>query len=44
MNAPCNTLTRKPYAANPHVRFDEGEGSSLDPSLLYFKPVFEASR
>ena len=31
MNAPCNRLSRKLYAGNPHVRFDEGEDSSLDP-------------
>jgi hypothetical protein len=28
-------LTRKPYAGNPHVRFDEGEGFLTEPSLLY---------
>ena len=31
MNAPCNMLTRKPYARNPHVRFEEGEGFISDP-------------
>ena len=31
MNASRNRLTRKPYAGNPHVRFEEGEGSLLDP-------------
>ncbi|MGE0761230.1 MAG: hypothetical protein AB7O38_29730, partial [Pirellulaceae bacterium] len=29
-------LLRKPYAGNPHVRFDEEEGSAHNrPSLLY---------
>ena len=27
VNAPCNKPTRKLDAGNPHVRFDEGEGS-----------------
>jgi hypothetical protein len=31
VNAPCNMLTRKPEAGNPHVRFDEGEDSLPDP-------------
>jgi hypothetical protein len=31
VNALCNTLTRKPYAGNPHVRFDEGEGFLRNP-------------
>ncbi|MGE0757707.1 MAG: hypothetical protein AB7O38_11825, partial [Pirellulaceae bacterium] len=32
-------LLRKPYAGNPHVRFDEEEGSAHNrPSLLYRPP------
>ena len=35
-------LSGKPYAGNPHVRFDEGEVASAKPrrgSLLYTSPV-----
>ena len=44
MNASRNNALRKPDAGNPHVRFDEGEGSQRSlpcafnpwlPSLLY---------
>ena len=31
MNAPCNMRARKPYAGNPHVRFEEGEGFTTNP-------------
>ena len=34
MNAPCNKPTRKLDAGNPHVRFDEGEGSYRTLSTL----------
>src|SRR5215469_2182720 len=34
VNASCNRLARKPYAGNPHVRFEEGEGSSRTLSTL----------
>jgi transposase len=35
VNAACNKPARKPDAGNPPVRFDEGEGSFIGPSLLY---------
>ena len=35
MNAPCNKPTRKLDAGNPHVRFDEGEGSYRTLSTLH---------
>src|SRR5260370_2562036 len=35
VNAACNKPTRKLDAGNPPVRFDEGEGSVIGPSLLY---------
>jgi len=44
VNAPCNRLSRKLYAGNPHVRFDEGEDSSrtlstlLRDSLIFLEP------
>jgi hypothetical protein len=31
VNAPCNMRARKPYAGNPHVRFEEGEGFTTNP-------------
>src|SRR5271166_3398742 len=31
----CNKPARKPDAGNPPVRFDEGEGPFIGPSLLY---------
>src|SRR5215468_7838464 len=34
VNASRNRLARKPYAGNPHVRFEEGEGSSRTLSTL----------
>ena len=36
MNAPCDKPARKPDAGNPLVRFDEGEGSVLDPLYSTF--------
>ena len=39
VNAPCNTLTRKPDAGNPHVRFEEGEDSLPDPLYSTAKTV-----
>jgi len=43
VNASRNRLARKPYAGNPHVRFEEGEGSSRTLStllqiLIFFGP------
>ncbi len=44
VNAPCNRLSRKLYAGNPHVRFDEKENSSrtlstlLRDSLIFLEP------
>src|ERR1700737_4083358 len=35
VNAACDKPARKPDAGNPPVRFDEGEGSFIGPSLLY---------
>ena len=39
VNAPYTRLTRKPYAGNPHVRFDEGEGFLRNP--LYSTEFFQ---
>ncbi len=39
MNASRDRLTRKPYAGNPHVRFEEGEGSLLDPLYSTENPL-----
>ena len=39
----CNKPARKPDAGNPPVRFDEGEGPFIGPSLLYsFVLVFSS--
>ena len=42
VNAPYTRLTRKPYAGNPHVRFDEGEGFLRNP--LYSTLVSSGER
>ena len=36
-------LNGKPYAGNPHVRFDEGEVASAAGSLLYKKNICASS-
>jgi hypothetical protein len=43
VNAACNKPARKPDAGNPPVRFDEGEGSFIGPSLLYSSLSLEGS-
>jgi Tn3 transposase DDE domain len=44
VNAACNKPARKPDAGNPPVRFDEGEGSFIGPSLLYSSRSNAAAR
>ncbi len=44
VNAACNKPARKPDAGNPPVRFDEGEGSVIGPSLLYWSSSSSISR
>src|ERR1700737_3587473 len=40
VNAACDKPARKPDAGNPPVRFDEGEGSFIGPSLLYLANLY----
>src|ERR1700737_5342735 len=43
VNAACDKPARKPDAGNPPVRFDEGEGSFIGPSLLYSTLLYSSS-